>query len=115
MFRVQVKPDLTGDDLEVAEASVDFAIQNCPVEGLLSTENGKSISLDDLQDLLDKVKRIEATPGANIGEEFESVLRSVIDYTSENCPVEGVASFHDGRPITGRSIMELREKLRSAG
>jgi hypothetical protein len=39
-------------------------------------------------------------------------LRSVIDYTSENCPVEGVSTFHDGRPMTGKNIMTLDEKLR---
>jgi len=41
-----------------------------------------------------------------------SQLRAVIDYTSENCPVENVSTFHDGRPILGANVMALAEKLR---
>ena len=105
--------ELTEDDLEVAEASVKFAMENCPVEGLLSKEDGTSISFDELQNLLEKLREIEKTPGLRLGEEVTVTLRSVIGYTSENCPVEGVATFHDGRPISGRNIMTLDEKLRA--
>jgi hypothetical protein len=105
--------ELTEDDLEVAEASVKFAMENCPVEGLLSNEDGTSISFDELQNLLEKLREFEKTPGPGLGEEIAMTLGSVIDYTSENCPVEGVATFRDGRPISGRNIMTLDEKLRA--
>jgi hypothetical protein len=108
-----MKQELTEDDLEVAEASVRFAMENCPVEGLLSKEDGSSVSLDELQVLLERLEETERTPGLKLGGNVLMTLRSVIDYTSENCPVEGVATFHDGRPISGRSIMSLDEKLRS--
>lgn len=101
--------------MEVAEASVKFAMENCPVEGLLSKEDGTSISLDDLQTLLEKLQRLERTPGNRLDDDVAPTLRSVIDYTSENCPVEGVSTFHDGRPISGRDIMALDEKLRAQG
>ncbi len=103
--------ELSEDDLEIAEASVRFAMENCPVEGLLSKDDGTSISLDELQSLLEKLEEIERTPALAPSGDVVSTLRSVISYTSENCPVEGVATFHDGRPITGRSIMTLSEKL----
>jgi len=104
--------ELTQDDLEVAEASIRFAMDNCPVESLLSNEDGTSVTLDELQTLMGRVKEIEdqALPHPKI-DDVVVRLRSVIDYTSENCPVEGVATFHDGRPISGRSITALAEKL----
>ena len=109
--------DLTEDDLEVAEASVRFAIENCPVEGLLSKEDGTPLTLDDLQALLDRLSEVEdgRAPSVNIDGVIAAQLRNVIDYTSENCPVEGVATFHDGRSVTGKSITILAEKLRLRG
>ncbi|HUI23051.1 MAG TPA: hypothetical protein VLY82_01505 [Nitrososphaerales archaeon] len=104
--------ELTKDDLEVAEASVRFAMENCPVEGLLSNEDGTSVTLDELQILLEKLQETEKTPSPRLGDDVALALRGVIDYTSENCPVEGVATFHDGRQISGRDIMTLHEKLR---
>jgi hypothetical protein len=109
--------DFTEDDLEVAEASVRFAMENCPVEGLLSKEDGTPVTLDDLEALLDRLKGIEGgqAPSVNIGEDIAAQLRNVIDYTSENCPVEGVAAFHDGRSVSGKNIAILAEKLRLRG
>jgi len=101
--------------MEVAEASVKFAMENCPVEGLLAKDDGTSISLDDLQTLLEKLQETEKMPGIRFSDDITTTLRSVIDYTSENCPVEGVSTFHDGRPISGRDIMTLDEKLREQG
>jgi len=105
--------ELTQDDLEVAVASVGFAMENCPVEGLLSKEDGTPVTLDELQALLDRLNEIEGrqAPSVNLSEDLTAQLRNVIDYTSENCPVEGVTSFHDGRPISGKSITTLAEKL----
>ena len=107
--------ELTEDELEVAEASVKFAMENCPVEGLLSREDGTPLSLDDLQALGDKLGEIENSAELRVGEGLIADLRAVIGYTSENCPVEGVATFHDGRPISGRDIMSLDEKLKTRG
>jgi len=106
--------ELTEIELEVAEASVRFAIDNCPVEGLLSNEDGTSFSLDEAQALLEKLNEVESesTTGGGLGSDAANQLRTIIDYTSENCPVEGVATFHDGRPILGNDIMALAEKLR---
>ena len=101
--------------MEVAEASVKFAMENCPVEGLLSKEDGTPISLDDLQTMMEKLQETEKTPGIKTSDYITPDLRSIIDYTSENCPVEGVATFHDGRQISGRDIMTLVEKLREQG
>ena len=110
-----MEQELSRDDLEVAEASVKFAIENCPVGGLLSKEDGSSISLDDLQGLLERIEETERTPGMKLSQDIIIILRSVIDYTSENCPVEGVATFSDGRPISGKNITTLDEKLKWQG
>ena len=101
------------DDLEIAEASIRFAIENCPAEGLLSTEDGTPVSLDELQALFERLGEFESgqAPGAVLGADVAGRLKSIIDYTSENCPVEGVATFHGGRQISGRSITTLAAKL----
>ncbi|HYC11545.1 MAG TPA: hypothetical protein VEC02_02660 [Nitrososphaerales archaeon] len=109
--------DLTEEDLEVAEASVRFAMENCPVEGLLSKEDGTPVTFDDLQALLDQLNEIEGqrAPSVNLSEDLASQLRNIVDYTSENCPVEGVTSLHDGRPVSGKNVTTLAEKLRLRG
>ncbi len=106
--------DLTEDELEVAEASITFALQNCPVEGILSTEDGSPITLDMLQDLLDALKGAEMEPGNATSFNREELLRleGVMSYTYENCPVEGATTFHDGRLISGRESAALVAKIR---
>jgi hypothetical protein len=108
---------LTQDDLEVAVASVRFAMENCPVEGLLSNEDGTAVTPDELQALLDRIGQIQdqPAPGVTLSEDLRAQLKSIIDYTSENCPVEGVSSFRDGRPVSGRNVTTLAEKLSSRG
>jgi hypothetical protein len=103
---------LTEDDLEVAEASLGFALQNCPVEGVLSSPGGTPVTYDELQSLLDELRQAEDKPSnSELGEEALLQLKVVIDYTSENCPVENVATFHDGRSIAGKDIIALAKKL----
>lgn len=106
--------ELTEEDLQVAEASVRFALENCPVEGILSNEDGTPVSLDELRTLLERLGEIENQPttAPMLNEDVLVPLKGVIDYTSENCPVEAVATFHDGRPISGKDIMTLAEKLK---
>ena len=108
--------ELTENELEIAEASISFAIENCPIEGLLSNEDGTSISLDEAQALLEKLKAAENEPpkGGGLGIDTTTKLKIIIDYTSENCPVEAVATFHEGKPISGNDIATLPEKLRGA-
>jgi hypothetical protein len=104
--------ELTEDDLEVAEASLSFALQSCPVEGVLSSPEGTPVTYDKLQSLLDELRQVEAkSSNSELGEESLLQLKVVIDYTSENCPVENVATFHDGRSISGKDIMALAQKL----
>jgi ferredoxin len=108
-----MKQELSKDDLEVAEASVKFALENCPVEGLLSTPDGNGMTLEDIQDLLEQVKRVEdPSSGAALDDTALAKLEAVMEYTSQNCPVESVATYHDGRPISGKDIMKLAEELK---
>jgi len=106
--------ELTEDELEVAEASIAFALQNCPVEGVLTGLDGTPVTYDGLQNLLENLREMEnrSDSGPQIDDEILNLLKAVIDYTSENCPVENVSTFHDGRPILGTNIMALAEKLR---
>ena len=107
--------ELTEDELEVAEVSIAFALQNCPVEGVLTSPDGTPVTYDGLQALLERLKEMENRPGSGpqIDDEILNQVRAVIDYTSENCPVENVSTFHDGRPILGTNITALAEKLRA--
>ncbi len=107
-------PELTDDDLEIAEASITFALQNCPVEGVLTGVDGAPVTYDDLQLLLERLKEMEnrSDSGPRLDHEALSRLKVVIDYTSENCPVENVSTFHDSRPILGSNMMALAKKLK---
>jgi hypothetical protein len=105
-------PDLTEDELEVAEASITFALQNCPVEGVLTGPDGTPVTFDGLQALLERLKEMENRSGTQLDDDILNQLKAVVDYTSENCPVESACTFHDGRPILGINIMALAEKLR---
>jgi len=99
----------------VAEASLSFALQNCPVEGVLSSPEGTPVTYDELQSLLDELRQVEdKSSSSELGEEALLQLKVVIDYTSENCPVENIATFHDGRSISGKDIMALAQKLRGS-
>ncbi|HXX72091.1 MAG TPA: hypothetical protein VEI80_00215 [Candidatus Acidoferrales bacterium] len=106
-------PELTEDDLEVAEASIRFALQSCPVEGVLTGPNGAPVTYDSLQTLLEKLVESEnrSDSGPQLGDDVLSQLKEVIGYTSENCPVENVSTFHDGRPILGVNVLALANKL----
>jgi len=104
--------ELTEDELEIAEASITFALQNCPVEGVLTGADAAPITYDDLQDLLERLQNMENRSGPQPDDDILDRLKAVIDYTSENCPVENVSTFHDGRPILGSNIMALAERLR---
>ncbi len=106
--------ELTEDDLEVAEASVAFAMQNCPVEGILSTEDGSPISLDMLQALLERLRNAErdSTGSSAFAKDELLQLQVVVGYTYENCPIEGAATFHDGRTITGKDSETMVSKVR---
>jgi hypothetical protein len=104
--------ELTEDELEIAEASINFALQNCPVEGVLTGVDGAPVTYDGLQALLEKLQDMENRFGPQLDDDVLNQLKAVIDYTGENCPVENVSTFHDGRPILGSSIMALAERLR---
>lgn len=111
---MSVPTEFTEDDLEVAEAEIEFAMQNCPVEGIISTSDGAPVSFDDLQALLEKLKgmvgqvRMEELEGNQILQ-----LEALSEYTGENCPVESTATYHDGRQVSGRDIASLAEKLKA--
>jgi hypothetical protein len=108
-------PEFTEDDLEVAEAEVEFAMQNCPVEGILSTSDGGSVTFDDLQAILGRLKGLEGQPSAIQGLEGEQILQleALSEYTYENCPVESTATYQDGRQVSARDIATLTDKLRA--
>jgi hypothetical protein len=101
---------LSSDEFEVAEASVKFALENCPVDGLLSASDGTPVTLDETQALLDKVRESHDS-SLELDDRLLVVLGAVMDYTSQNCPVESVSRFQDGRPITGKDIISLTRKL----
>ena len=48
--------ELTEDELEVAEVGIAFALQNCPVEGVLTSPDGTPVTYDGLQAVLERAK-----------------------------------------------------------
>ena len=111
-----MSPNFTEEDLEVAEAEVEFAMQNCPVEGIVSTVDGTPVTFEDLESILAKLKELEGSPGTVGALEGGQLLQleALSDYTFENCPVESTATFHDGRPVSGQDIAALAGKLKAS-
>ncbi len=93
---------------------MEFAMQNCPVEGILSTSDGGSVTFDDLQAILERLKALEGQPGRMQELEGEQILQleALTEYTYENCPVERAGTFHDGRQVSAKDIGTLRAKLK---
>ncbi len=108
-----MQPETTEDDLEVVRAEVEFAVQNCPVEGVLSTTNMEQVTFDDLQNLQARLDGLKGRQdwAAELSRKEILELCALVEYTVENCPVEGSATHADGRPILGSDVSSLAQKI----
>ena len=109
----EYEPMLSAEESGVAKANLRFALENCPVDGGILTEDGSTSSRESVEALLKKLESVEATAikGAVLSGEEVNVLRAVADFALDDCPIEGGMMLDDGRPVSKTDLRALREKI----
>jgi hypothetical protein len=58
--------ELSAEELRLIKANLAFAIENCPVEGGIVTEDGTFSSRDSYEALLKKLESAQDSPSARV-------------------------------------------------
>ncbi len=108
--RKELKPLLllSGRETEVAKANVKFALDNCPVDGGLPTEDGCALSRETVEALLTKLEAGGDAP--SLTEEELKLLQTIAGFTLEYCPYEGGLTLDDGGVASATDMTALRER-----
>jgi hypothetical protein len=107
--------ELTDRELKLVRANIGYAIDNCPVDGGIMTEDGHFSTKDYYDRLQKKVKvlPVKATNWINVdGEELKFFIATA-EYALENCPVEGVIMMEDAQFSSKEMFQGLLKKLRT--
>jgi hypothetical protein len=106
--------ELSAEELRLVKANLTFAIENCPIEGGITTEDGRFSSRDAFEALLKKLGAVQITPmnRLDLSNEDLGFLIATADYALTNCPVEGIMT-EDGQMASSEAFAALREKLKS--
>jgi len=107
--------DLTDSELRLIKANIAYAIENCPVDGGIMTEDGQFSTKDYYDHLQEKVTAIPVKSANKI--DVDSVelkfFIATAEYALDNCPVEGKIMMDDGQFSSKQIFEDLLEKLRS--
>jgi hemerythrin-like domain-containing protein len=105
---------LSPEELGIAEASLRFALENCPVDGGILTEDGRTSSEESVEVLLKKLEAAKARPGRldDLTEEEIKLLEALAEYAVQECPIDGTPLPESDRGLTKADIRALREKYR---
>ena len=109
--RVEVM--LSPDDLGIVKTNLRFALENCPVDGGVLTEDGNTTSEESLRVLLRKLEAAKNRPvGARdlAGEEIR-LMKAVADYAIQECPIDGAVNLETGTLISKANIRAVRKKI----
>ena len=106
--------ELSAEELKLAKANLGFALENCPIEGGIMTEDGSFSSRDSFEALLRKLEavQIRAMNRLDLSEEELGFLIATAEYALTNCPVEGIMT-EDGQMASRELFAGLQEKLKS--
>ena len=90
---------LTEQETRLARANIAYAIENCPVNGGIVTEDGHLSSPQMYEALKNKLQTIDVKPTNTIpvNDEELKFLITTAEYALENCPVEGKIMMEDGQ------------------
>jgi hypothetical protein len=105
--------ELSAEELGLIKANLAFAIENCPVEGGIVTEDGTFSSRDSYEALLRKLEPVPVNPTNNVqmsDKELQLLIASA-EYSLTYCPVEGIMT-EDGRFASRELVTTLLEKLK---
>jgi len=106
--------ELTDRELKLAKANIIYAVENCPVDGGIMTEDGHFSTKEDYDRLLKRVSGpISTTNRIDVDGEELRCLIATAEYALENCPVEGTIMMEDSQFSSKELFQELLKKLRS--
>ena len=107
--------ELTERELKLARANIAYAIENCPVDGGIMTEDGQLSSTELYEPLKNKLQAINFKPSNTIAVNDEELkfLVATAEYALENCPVEGQIMMEDGQVSSTEMFKTYLSKLRS--
>ncbi len=115
MSERSITVELTDRELKLVRANIAYAIENCPVDGGIMTEDGHFSSKDEYDKLLKKVKAIPVETANKIqvdGEELKFFIATA-EYALDNCPVEGKIMMEDAQFSSKEMFQDLLKKLRN--
>jgi len=106
--------ELTDSELKLVRANIAYAIENCPVDGGIMTEDGHFSSKDYYDELQRKMKALPVKPTNRLDVEDEEMkfLIATAEYALDNCPVEGKIMMEDARFSSKEMFQALLNKLR---
>ena len=107
--------ELAEQELKLARANIAYAIENCPVDGGIMTEDGQLSSTELYEPLKNKLQAIDLKPANTItvNDEELKFLVATAEYALENCPVEGQIMMEDGQLSSTEMFKTYLTKLRS--
>jgi len=107
--------ELTEQETRLARANIAYAIENCPVDGGIMTEDGQLSSPQLYEALKNKLQAIDlkSTNIIPVNDEELKFLISTAEYALENCPVEGKIMMEDGQFSSTEMFKAYLSKLRS--
>lgn len=107
--------ELTEQETRLARANIAYAIENCPVDGGIVTEDGQLSSPQSFEALKNKLQAIDVkqTNTIPVNDEELKFLISTAEYALENCPVEGRIMMEDGQFSSTEMFKAYLSKLRS--
>ena len=114
MSEERITVELSAEELNLAKANMAFALENCPVEGAITTEDGSFSSRDSYEVLLKKLQVVQIKPvnALDLSKEELEFLIATADYALTNCPVEGIMT-EDGKMASREALKALHERLKS--
>ena len=106
--------ELSAEELKLAKANLGFALENCPIEGGIVTEDGSFSSRDSFEALLKKLEAVQIKPvnRLDLSNEDLGFLIATAEYALTNCPVEGIIN-EEGQMASREDFTALHEKLKS--
>ena len=107
--------ELTDKELRLAKANLSYALENCPVEGGVMTEDGHSSTKESFESLLKKLQSVDVKPlnQLDVNNEELELMIAAANYAHEFCPVEGGIMTEAGQFSTLKDFAALRERLKS--
>ena len=107
--------ELNDRELKLVRANIAYAIENCPVDGGIMTEDGHLSSKDFYDTLQKKVKtlQVKAANKIDVNAEELKFFIATAEYALENCPVEGKIMMEDAQFSSKEMFQDLLKKLRS--